>query len=298
MSLASFSITAQEFAPIGAEWFYTEYHAFSGDIGYFKIVCEKDTLFEGQMCKKLVKNTTLECANRPKIEYIYENDSVAYFYDPDFNEFQILYNFACQTDSSWQIKIKDIYSEEQQVDTLFVFVDSVSQIIINSTNLKELFVTYKGITNGQVAMTYSCILVQKIGSFDYLFNIYPYWSICCDANYSGGLRCYYDNEFGLYETGIADSCTYTYHYPEKEESDITSPHIIIFPNPANNRITIRNADSRLLKYILFDITGKILLSSYFSYKADLDIKNYPNGIYIILIQDKEKYIEKRKIVKY
>ena len=132
----SLSIIAQEFAPVGAEWYYTETHAFSGDVGYFKIVSEKDTLYEGQLCKKLVKNKGLGCASRPSIEYVYESDGVIYFYDPDFNEFQILYNFACQVDSSWQIKIKDNF-DEQNVDTLIVFVDSISQITINSTELKD-----------------------------------------------------------------------------------------------------------------------------------------------------------------
>jgi hypothetical protein len=55
---------SQDFAPIGAQWYYSEHHAFSGDIDYLKIESVKDTVIKGLACRKLVKNTVLNCTGR------------------------------------------------------------------------------------------------------------------------------------------------------------------------------------------------------------------------------------------
>jgi hypothetical protein len=52
------SAIAQDFAPIGAEWYYTERHAFSGDITFLKISSIKDTIVNQKNCRILLNEAS------------------------------------------------------------------------------------------------------------------------------------------------------------------------------------------------------------------------------------------------
>jgi hypothetical protein len=111
----SCSSSGQVFAPVGAVWHYDEGWAFSGDIGYLKFLSEKDTLFEGRPCRKLVKEKQLLCQKRPPVEFLSTSNDTVFFYDPDFGTFQILYVFSAQKNDSWSLLILD---EDETIDTL------------------------------------------------------------------------------------------------------------------------------------------------------------------------------------
>ena len=292
-SIGSFG---QDFAPIEAEWHYTKYHSFSGDIDYYKIESVKDTLVNDKSCKKLIMNFPLGCTGRGTSEFVYEEDSVVYFYCNDFAEFQILYSLKVKKDSSWLIKLKSL---DEYVDSIFVSVDSTDYINMNDRNLILLYVTYNVTCDGDTSMTYSSKVIEKIGDIHYLFNLYPTWSRGCDFDYSGGLRCYEDPEFGFYSTGFADSCTYTYTWTtnvEKIKNDITI--LKIYPNPTINKIQLESINKSILTYYIYDYSGKKLKKSYFINATEIDISDYPKGIYIISIKDKNTTIENKKIIKY
>jgi hypothetical protein len=53
--LVSITLYGEDFAPVGAEWYYSEQFAFSGDLNYIKFTSEKDTLIYGKNCKKISK---------------------------------------------------------------------------------------------------------------------------------------------------------------------------------------------------------------------------------------------------
>ena len=118
-------LTAQDFAPIGAEWFYTERHAFSGDITFLKITSNKDTIIDGKNCRVIQKHGNPMCSGRPDIEYMYQEDSVLYFYDTTFNRFQILYDLTKKLDESWFIEVVDIMYDNN-LDSIKVTIDSIS----------------------------------------------------------------------------------------------------------------------------------------------------------------------------
>jgi hypothetical protein len=73
-------------------------------------------------------------------------------------------------------------------------------------------------------------------------------------------------------------------------------HISIYPNPANNKITIETPTAQGI-YQLQDLTGKQLLSGIVTAtKFSLDISALSSGIYIISIFDGERQVN-RKVVK-
>ncbi|HEC43980.1 MAG TPA: T9SS type A sorting domain-containing protein [Bacteroides sp.] len=197
------SSLSQTFAPAGSQWYYDEGFAFSGDINYLKFQSEKDTLFMGRNCQMLVKEKKLLCNNRPSIEFLYTSDDTVYFYDEDFNAFQVLYIFSAKKDDYWSIRILD---EENRIDTLVIKVDSTYRSNINGFDLRTLDVTYEKKAEGHYSYAYHSKIIERIGDVSYMFNWYPWNSIACDMNFTSGLRCYQDEDIGLYSTGLRESC--------------------------------------------------------------------------------------------
>lgn len=216
--LISTSSYGQDFAPIGAKWYYSEGFAFSGDENFMQIVSEKDTVIHGKSCRKLIKIRDLYCTKRPLIEFVYFENGVVYLFDDWANEFQILYDFNSIKNSSWTIKLNDTDIGEFFIK---VNVDSVSEQSINEKLLKVLHVTYDVMNSAlEIQLTYTSKVMETIGDVGYLFNLYPISSLFCDGNYSMGLRCYDDSEFGFYSTGIVDSCNFVYNWNDYEFAPI------------------------------------------------------------------------------
>ncbi|MFT4017482.1 MAG: T9SS type A sorting domain-containing protein [Agriterribacter sp.] len=71
----------------------------------------------------------------------------------------------------------------------------------------------------------------------------------------------------------------------------------VFPNPANNTITLTGVDSRNINYIeIFDITGRTVMLSR-DKKATIDISALSKGIYIVKLVNKDAGILSRKFIK-
>jgi hypothetical protein len=285
----------QEFASIGAEWYYTERHAFSGDITFLKIISDKDTIVDGKTCRVIQKLGNPMCSGRPDTEYMYQEDSVLYFYDTTFNKFQILYDLTKKVNESWIIEVVDIMYENN-LDSIKITIDSISSIVINETSLKRLHVTYSVLTEFH-PYSYSSIIIEKIGDIKYLFNYYPYSSMACDGNYSDGLRCYEDSKIGFYSTGVADSCNYVYIWTGL--NDIKSQtQISLFPNPAQDYVEIEIKKVSEYTAELYDLNGKYLKSTKtFNSNTRLDLSEIENGLYLIVIKEKNQTVGYKKMIK-
>lgn len=291
----SLQLLAQDFAPLGATWYYTENFVLTGDKAYLKIKSVKDTLFQGKNCKLLFKTTLLQCNNRTELEIVYAQDSAVYFWDKDFAKFQKLYDFKVTKGNYWSILIKHDLAE---IDTIKVYVDSISTTKILNKTHKVLYVSYHPSYYNYVA-DYSSKIVFPIGDFTYLFNFAPYWAGACDFNTSGGLRCYEDSEFGYYSTAIADSCTYIYKYKwnsidKLKDNDFK---VVVAPNPTQGKLKISCNDNLKYKICLIDCFGRNIKTGNFMNEVVFDISAYPKGMYFILIQNETGMTSHTKIIK-
>jgi hypothetical protein len=280
---------AQAFAPIGAEWHYTERFAFSGDVDYLTIKSIKDTTINGKPSRKL--DCDWLCWNPSGIQYIhYSNDSL-YHYNSDLNKFQLIAAFNAQKGDTWDILMKDW---DDSIDTLRVLVDSINIVTINQKPLRQLFVTYnlKGVQN----YSYPSRIIEKIGDVYYLFNFPLNANLICDANYSQGLRCYEDSELGFYSTGIADSCTYIWISNNIEHKSVDDM-LEVFPNPTHGMLEINTTKEISITATIEDLSGKRVMFKKLNPDNLLDISGLPNGIYILTIYDKDNQIGSTKILK-
>lgn len=203
-------IVAQDFAPVGATWHYSEEFSYESGVDYIKLISVKDTLFHGKTCRKITKRHKINCNDRPEIEYVYTSNDTVFFYDPNIENFQVLYDFSAEKLDSWVIKFKTMSGNP--LEEVHVLVDSVDRVTINGADLKRMYVTYSNIYDNEVRNQYSSVIIENIGDEHYMFNFAAYWTEVCDGNFSKGLRCYEDDALGLYKAEIIPGCEFASSY--------------------------------------------------------------------------------------
>jgi len=134
--------------------------------------------------------------------------------------------------------------------------------------------------------------IEGIGSTMGLFNSGITGIVIFDVRY-GILLCFEENGVLLYRDSNANTC---YQNPTIGMAEsVTKNQISFFPNPAINSFTIESNDEIEL-FRTFSITGKVFEQRKCHNKSvDVDISNYPSGVYLIIVQTKSGIISKRII---
>lgn len=288
-----YSLDGLDFAPIGTEWYYTERTAFDPFISYLKISSVGDTILSGKHCRIIQKEKSPGCNGRPDTEYLYEENSILYFWEEAFNRFQVLYDFNKKVNEFWTIEVNN-NRPDKRLDTTKVVVDSISSITINNKSFRVMYVTYKMLSE-EHPFSYTSKIIENIGDTQYLFNFFPEFAITvCDGNYAAGLRCYNDPILGNYSTGIAESCTYS---GVDGLNELTSANFSIFPNPTDGPFEVYSSTGETLTAELNDIRGRLVLSTEFCTHTRFDLTGYKAGWYILTIKLQNKMIGRMKLVK-
>jgi hypothetical protein len=281
LSLLSLSVRSQEWAPVGATWHYTMniFMPTVIDQDYIKFESAGDTLYNGKLCRKIIKYNNVSCTDRPAVEYMYSQHDTVWFWDPNFSAFQILYDFGAGPGDSWVILVAG--QTPPDADSLIVRVDSTDRVVINGVSLKRLFVTYDFRNEMVIPDTYKGVIIQSAGDTYFMFDWGPEYLLACDGNFSGGLRCYQDGVIGLYETGIADSCTYVHYMTGIEPVNGETERIRIYPNPADDAITIESSIAGQINFTISDVAGRMVRSGRVT-GSPIGINDLQPGIYNVL----------------
>ncbi|MEI7662001.1 MAG: T9SS type A sorting domain-containing protein [Bacteroidota bacterium] len=294
--IIALSVRSQEWAPVGASWHYTEefFMPVNIDQDYIKFESVGDTLYHGKLCRKITKRHNIACTDRPGVEYMYSENEKVWFWDPNFSTFQVLYDFSAVQGGSWVILVDDYVHAD--VDSLIVRVDSANMVVINGVQLKRLFVTYDFRNETSIPYTYPGVLIQRVGDLYFMLNYTPEYLFACDGNMSGGLRCYQDQVVGLYETGIADSCTYVHQMTGIKPVAGNHSGITFFPNPADETITIETSLPGAIEYGIADLSGRIVKAGLVK-SSKIATGNLQPGIYhLYFSRDGVRLPESQKLV--
>ena len=294
--IVTLSVKSQEWAPVGATWHYTEeiFMPTTIDKDYIKFESVKDTMYQGMLCRKITKRHDNSCTDRPAVEYMYSQNDKVYFWDEHFNSFQVLYDFSAGQGDSWVILLTDMNPAD--VDSLIVKVDSTNTAIINGVQLKRLYVTYDFRNETISPYTYRGVLIQSLGDMIFMFNYFQEWAFGCDGNFASGLRCYEDAAIGLFETGIAPSCTYVHQLTGINPEPGSAQRFSLFPNPADQVITIESSITGPVWYTIADLTGRKVKSGLITGSV-IETGNLGPGIYhIFFFQNGERFPEIKKLV--
>ena len=291
--ILSFNITAQEFAPVGAEWYYGMEHDSwfdnSQSIYFNRIVSEKDTLVNSKNCKKIVKDFSSIHNDRPLIEYIYTSNDTVFFYDENFDKFQILYVFNLSVNDSWQV---EILSYDMNIDTITATIDSIYTIQINSNNLQTYNVTYS-IESEFNKRSYSSTFIETIGDVNNMFN-FEYYDIVCGGSWSTGLRCYEDSVFGYYQRNTSIACDY--EYSTVGINELKNNSFTIFPNPTADFVLIETEYDKNLEIEFIDIKSNFLFSQNLKKGKQINVSHLGKGVYFLRLKSNDIYVGIEKLV--
>lgn len=286
------SLQAQNFAPVGATWHYTQniYSNFT-EKQFFKIESIQDSVFAGKNCTLLEKNEEFYCEERPLQVLVYEEDSVVYFWDEGFNEFQVLYDLKKNVSEFWYVKVK---ASDQSTDTITVTVTGTYQRTINAMSLEGLDINYfANYRSLGTTFSWDSKILERIGDTTFLFNFHPEQVMYCDDNFSGGLRCYEDDVIGFYSNNSAPACEYQNVGLEDEE---LTGVFSIYPNPSNGEFKIINTDLLELKYFLYNSAGQKIAEGESNTKEFQFDRKIESGIYLLNVYHNSGQLTRKIVV--
>lgn len=303
MLIVSIQLFAQVWVKSGATWHYSYYRVLS--YGYEKFEYTKDTLLNGIVCQKIERSfegyemdqTNGNCMYRydPPKEYAYtyvSGDTVFYFEKNDYfrnNDFYVLYNFGASVGDSWIISIDTINSI---VDTSWVTVTETGTVEINQTN-------YRYITLDSYPDNYKIIrgkMVERFGNMNTTQQSYGFLFPYIGLQYqpSAYLRCFEDNEFGLYNVSGRD-CDFT---SGVMIDVLTNANLKIYPNPTTGIISFETPIPENSNISIYNIQGELVRSvSILESNSNLNISDFKNGIYFIKINNDKMNSVIYKVIK-
>ncbi len=284
----------------GMEWYYDFYEFWESNLDYNHFYINGDTTILGKDCQ-IMHRRYMSCESRPLKEYFYKENSKIYYYDAPVSEFKRLYDFDLGVGDIDTIQ----YWSEMATPELSHFycrVDSLDTILYNSIELKRFHVTYEFLPRPSSTpfTTWSAregVIVEDIGGLANYFHADDAFSFPCDWQYTRGLRCFNTYSYGLLQYDNLGCDYVSAKSPLQQEKQLS-----LFPNPSNNIINIQgdweNENNRIN---LFDISGKLIfqkeINSYGNnINEELNISDFPNGIYFIEIKSDTQTF-KEKIIK-
>jgi hypothetical protein len=276
VSLAGFA--QHEFAPIGAEWYYSQYTSYNPpQANYIKHTCVKDSSIAGKLVKVIRKaKFTPEGVVGLGNEYLYQNgDTIFYWKGGEFHE---LYNFSLSKGDSMLL-----YSEmpnycKNKSPYGWVGIDSVYIVTINGFELKAYLASHK---QGSAWDFDSFPTIERIGNLRYLL---PQSTSCImDIPGIGSLRCYSDPKIGafFYDKLPCDTIT---AFPDFSPG-LKEKEVKIYPNPFDGELSLDFITSMGKSFVvaIYNSEGQMIFSRILKRNETIKTESFPSGIYIISV---------------
>lgn len=297
VSLSSFA--QKEFAPIGAEWYYSKLEGTTPpNEGYIAYNAHRDTLIGTQQARVIsrVYHHSNGIDNSVWEElFVYEKDSCAYLFRNQQSYF--LYDFSAKPGDLWTVH--GVFPEWNICNydlTGTVVVDSIGIQTINGQNLKAIYTS----PYMNSVWSYPGVILEQIGCTSHLL---PQPKFCMfDVPYvEGELRCFYSIGLGKakfnYTKLLDASCMALYHYSSIQSAEEAINQI----NPV-----IRNGKLSFNWENISNLTGNEVVHIYsiqgqrlgrFRINEKVDLSNFKHGAYILSITINGKNVNSRFIIK-
>lgn len=287
-SMKSFGQT--EFMPIGSTTF-AAYTVYRGE-GSAVFTPLKDTLCNGEPCRKIKNTRKNKTTNAVYSEYVYfqqKGDSIF-----EYNEYN----------KKWGFLFKNRYNVGDSFD--------IKEVIANSTfTHTNVYVDSVVVANGikRYACRIKCLPYSNISPLIFTrFNLYDkfipdqdwhLYNICTRA-YNDGYYyyplCYTENAIDyhtpLYTGPNCDSITRSLNTIQLPENlDFT-----LSPNPANTFLSIKSSQKQSVRLNIMNISGQLVLEKMIVAPVDLNISQLPNGIYLVKAESEKGISKTQKLI--
>lgn len=265
----SIQITAQEFAPIGAKWHYSQGTLNPELIAFKTIESVSDTIIKGKSCKKLIQVSEYMPPYTPSLFMYSSNDSVFVYEEGSFH---LLYDFGAVAGDTLELG----YLAYNGLP-LKMIIDSTSTITINGQLKKLQYVT----CGDGIVIEFGGKVIEGIGNTEYMFPR-------LDGYLDGPLRCYEDNILGLFLSPFHTNNGWDFQNCEQIITGINDLHVTetikIYPNPVTSSFSLTNLD-RATEFKIFDIHGRKVMSGIVNFTQVIKIENLPKGLYFLRLQN-------------
>ena len=277
----SSQIYAQEFAPIGAIWHYSQ-RTINPALNSFKTIESiTDTTINGIQCKKMIEVERDYDTIGTTYHYMYsENDSVFFLAD---NDFQLLYDFGAEAGDTI---ILDYFSTHDG-SPLKMIIDSTGSLIINND---ERIIQYITCGDG-ISVEFGQRVIEGIGNTGFMF---PQGCVM----WNGPLRCYNDSFTGLFLNPFHPAGGWNHQDCDQIYTDIEevlTNDIMVYPNPVSKSFFIKNID-KPTEYRIIDLFGKILKNGTIETSNEIRVDELLKGVYILEVRI-ENQLTIKKIIK-
>jgi hypothetical protein len=295
----TWQVNAQtEFAPLGAEWYYT-YSLGQPEDFFNHVVCEKDTIIEENNCRVVKQYFNNSPVANEKHIIKQEQGKVYYYYQGQFN---LLFDFDAKVGDIVEFTfIYNIYEYGVVLieETVWPIKYRIQSITTNAQNIRTF--TARGVDNisygdGIYYPSYTYIYTEKIGlqnKFMPTFHngAYP------DAEIHRDLRCYSDADFSFVSdwwSNTALPCDY--NHAARSINAPPSDNSKVYPNPFNDKVSVYASQEGDIEIV--DIFGKVVYYSELPNGInEISTDHFPKGIYLVKIQQKDNSIQVFKIIK-
>lgn len=269
-------VEAQNWAPVGATWYFEKNFISSSDVDYTMIEVEKDTVILGVTCSKLIGNFDACMWNS---QYMYESNDSIYFYHPNNNKFELLFDFGASVGDVWKIPNYTDGFGLGNADTTELLVDSLGQVNVSGETLRVVYTSQ--INSMSSNFEFGGAIIERIGA-NYMFPSF----FSCDP-VPGNIRCYSDVDINY--TTITFSC----EAQSVGLSENNLDNIKIYPNPFHDYFEF-SSDQEIKDIKLANLKGQNVL---FEFKGNkIYPQNCSNGIYFLSFES-NGMIYKYKLIK-
>ncbi len=283
LSFGLVNLFAQQWAPIGTKWYYTDIDwGFPGGHYPHEIESTGDTVINGQACR--IIQGYCECGFFGNKTFMYSDTNRIYLYNDSLNSFHVFYDFTKVQGETWTIV------PPTPADSFKVLVDTIYTKVIcgNSYTLQHI----RNNDLGMILWEFYGDVVKGIGNITgCLFPV----SAVCDPP-SGSLRCFENSDTLIkFDTIPCDTIYYT--WMSVKENLVES--FFISPNPftTSAQITL-NQTYQTVALEVYDIQGKLLLQNRYAACKQIELKrgNLNEGLYFLKLTIDGNREETRKII--
>ena len=251
----------------GFVWYY-EITNENGDRTYQYLQCVGDTAVAGERPKIIVRTNTIydDKGKQQTVthEYVYERDSVVYWWNKELQEFTTLYDLTADVGDEWVINVG--------TESLVMHVDAVSDYEYDGRTLKMLSVSDEN-------DLFSGDIVCGIG---HLTSFFPERLMNRGGGYRvEGFRCYWQDGELVFKLGEKDCDAVYQEYHNQGVDETETSGFRIYPNPANDVIVVETPEGATLQeYRITNLLGQTMLTGT---SQTINVSSLPSGMYFLTL---------------
>jgi hypothetical protein len=269
-----------DFAPIGAKWYYTA--PYTGNCIELTSVADT-TIYE--LNHRVIEFRFCKDNSLISQEYFHQRGDSIFYYNYYHESINLLYVFSASVGDTVVVHdktfkpTKGFYDPNNELGDSVPFfsyrVELIDSIMHNGEWLKRFELNSMYRPNAIIA--FHTPIIEKLGATNYIFGRFAYIPTIDNV---GLLRCYFDTEFEYVAptwTFPCDTCITT-NIDERHINSI----INLYPNPIKKGNLFISAENIITGITLYNIRGEKLLDIQpMAYLVNLDVESLKSGIYIL-----------------